>query len=226
MKKLESSRYFSDPQTAAFVDHVQEGDVEAVRAGLKGGVDPNAEGKEGFRPIHFAFFAEKPDVLKVLLGAGADPNAALNKENTPLIFSVRTPDAEFTRALLAAGANPNKAGENGKPPLHEALYQSQPAHIEALATGGADINAVWSGANPTMSAVEIANWEGARILLEHGADLAPKNRQGETAMDLACQAFKRYPANAENKRGVQSLLKAFTQRNASLPCAAEVEKFR
>src|SRR5687768_4660372 len=69
--KLDPRSYFPDPRIARFVADVQDGDLGRVRSGLKEGVDPNSEGREGFRPLFFVFAASTADVARVLLASGA-----------------------------------------------------------------------------------------------------------------------------------------------------------
>ena len=57
MSTLDTSKYFTDPRDAAFVDLVQKGDLAGVQAALKAGQSANATGVKGFRPIHFVFAA-------------------------------------------------------------------------------------------------------------------------------------------------------------------------
>jgi ankyrin repeat protein len=226
MNALDPTKYFPDPRAASFVDDVQRGNVAGVKAALAAGMNPNFEGNQGFRPIHFVFFAKSPEVLHALLQAGADPNARLAAGNTPLHFSVRNRDPEFTRALLAAGANPNSPGADNKPPIHEAIYQDNPAHVSELAAAGADLNAVWGGATPVMSALSIGQWEQAKILIDSGASLDFKNYNGKTALDRACRFLQGLPTNDNNKKGVAAVVQSLGKRNVTLPCEGDVARFR
>src|SRR6218665_1526753 len=129
MRAVDSGKFYSDPKIVSFVNDVGQGNLAQVKRALENGISANVEGAKGFRPIHFAFFPRKPDVLKCLLEAGADAKAAIANGNTPLHFSVRLPDPEFTRVLLNAGADPGARGENGKPVIHEALSSGEPEVI-------------------------------------------------------------------------------------------------
>jgi hypothetical protein len=227
MEALDSSKYFADRTVAAFVDDVQRGNVARVKAGLAAGIDPNAEGSQGFRPIHFVFFAKDAEVLKLLLAAKANPNAALANGSTPLHFSVRNQNPDFTKLLLGAGANPNGIGENKKPHVHEAINQvAAAAQAKLLASAGADLNVVWGGATPVMSAMEIGQWEVAQALIDLGADLKFKNHFGETALDLACQFVKGLPVNEANKKGIAGIVQSLSRRSVELPCREGLSRFR
>ena len=227
MSALDSSKYFPDPKVASFVDDVQQGDVNRVRAGLAMGIDPNALGNKGFRPINFVFFAKEAEVLRLLLAAGANPNSPLENGDTPLHYSVRNRNPEFTRALLTAGANPNGRGENGKPHIHEAISQEDAAgQVKLLHDAGADINVVWGGFTPVMRALWVGRWEIARVLIDLGADLSFRDASGFTALDRACQFMNKIPVNRGNREGISALVISLSRRNLSLPCQADVERFR
>jgi hypothetical protein len=223
---LKSSNYFNDPVAVSFIDDVQCGNVNRVKAGLAKGIDPNLLGNKGFRPIFFVFFAKSTDVLKVLLAAGANPNAVLENGASPLHFSVRNRNPEFTRILLAAGANPNGCGEYGKPHIHEALYQEGAVEqLKLLHDAGADINVVWAGATPVMNALWVGQWNPARELIDFGADLSFKDSSGKTAMDRACEFMNKLPASYGNKEGITALELSLNRRHLSLPCQDGAKKF-
>ena len=226
MDALVSSRYFSDPTVAAFVDDVQRGNVNRVKQGLAAGISPNARGSDGFRPIHFVFVAPKADVLRELLAAGADPNAKLSNGNTPLHFAVRMPNPDFTSVLLAAKANPNARGDSNEPVIHTATAYPGNHALELLAKAGADINNVWAGNTPLINAIGEMTWKSAATLLQLGADTSFKDRRGETAADWWCGQLKGMPVVEKYRPDVVALADAFAARGVALSCAAEVARFR
>ena len=226
MDALKSSRYFSDPAVAAFVDDVQRGDLSRVKKALASGVSPNVQGSDGFRPIHFVFVARKADVLRELLAAGADPNARLSNGNTPLHFAVRMPNPDFTSALLAAKADPNAAGDSREPVIHMATAYPGHQALDLLAKAGADINIVWAGMTPLIHAIAEMTWTSAATLLRLGADVTWKDRRGETAADWWCGQLKGQPVVQKYRADVLALADAFAARGVTLACAADVQRFR
>ncbi len=112
----EMSRYFPDPKVAAFVSDVRNGSARRVKQALADGIDVNAPGNEGFRPVFFAVYPHQDaTVLRLLLAAGANPNVRLSNGATPLHMAAQLPTAEHLAALLDAGADPNARGENDRP---------------------------------------------------------------------------------------------------------------
>ena len=226
MDALNSSRYFADPAVAKFVDHVQSGDVARVKQDLAGGISPNAQGTDGFRPIHFVFVAPKADVLRELLLAGADPNARLVNGNPPLEFAVRMSNPDFTAALLAAKADPNARGENNSPVIHTAIAYPTIRNVELLVKAGADINVVWGGNTPLMVAVTAFKWEMAAALLKLNAYVVWKNDIGKGAVERFCRHLNGLPVTTQNKPSTSALVDAFVARGVVLPCAADAARFR
>jgi ankyrin repeat protein len=225
MSALDSSKYFTDSRVSAFVDDVQRGNVARVREALAAGIDPNVEGIEGFRPIHFVFVAKDTETLKALLEAGADPNARLANGNTPLHFAVRLPNSAFTQVLLHYKADPNSRGENGKPVIHEAVFSDQSSNVILLIKDGADINAEWGGGTPLYNAISSGSWDIATNLLELGAQTTHQDKRGKTAVDLFCGDLSRIRITDKTRKSIPSLYKAFMSRGVSLNCDKELSRF-
>lgn len=226
MKLLDSKQYFSDPKLAAFVDDVQRGNLPAVEAALKSGMDPNAKGADGFRPIHFVFKAPTADVTRALLAAGANANARLDNGNTPLHFAVRMPNADFTEALLAAHADPNAIGANHKPVIHEAISSHEPRNLALLANAGADLNVEWAFNTPVQAAIGVLQWEMATALLELGADAKATNRRGQSVGETFCEVLARLQATPTNRGKVARTGDTISAGGGGLKCADRLAIFR
>lgn len=230
-RKVDIKRYFPGPSLAAFVGDVQDGNLQRVIESLRAGVDPNALGKDGFRPLFFVFAARNADVARALLAAGADPNAKLTDGSTPLYFAVRLENTAFTKVLLEAKANPNARVENDKPIIHEAVRSREPEQVRLLAGAGADINVVWGPGTPLYGAIGAMSWDVARTLLELGADTQWRRpgRVNYTAGESLCGMFTspNFPVRVtrEGHKSLVALFEAFARRGVVLPCAKDSEKF-
>jgi ankyrin repeat protein len=155
------------------------------------------------------------EIVKALLARGANPNAQLTKNlpgrsgmdsgdttldegTTPLMRAARAGDAPVMRALLEKGADPKLATKEGNTALMFAAgvgYRdkntrgSEAEALEALKVAldtGLDLNQ----ANPRgETALHGAALRGAdsivQFLVDHGAQLDSKTKQGFTPLDIA-----------------------------------------
>lgn len=155
------------------------------------------------------------DLIKALLDHGANPNATLTKAlpgrsgmdagdttlgagTTPLMRAARAGDAAVMRALMAKGADPKLLTRDGNNALQFAAgvgYRdkntkgTESEALEALQlaiTFGLDINAA---NNRGETALHGAALRGAdtlvQYLIDHGASLNAKTKQGHTPLDVA-----------------------------------------
>lgn len=155
------------------------------------------------------------DLIKALLDHGANPNEALTKYipgrsgmdagdttlgpgTTPLMRAARAGDAAVMKALLAKGADPNLTTKDGNTALQFAAgvgYRdkntkgTEAEALEALklAVGlGLDID---RENNRGETALHGAAYRGAdtivQYLVDHGAKLNAKTKQGFTPLDVA-----------------------------------------
>jgi len=227
MSTLDTSKYFTDPRDAAFVDLVQKGDLAGVQAALKAGQSANATGVKGFRPIHFVFAAPGAEVARVLLAAGADPNARLASGNEPLHYAVQQKNPDFTAVLLQYKADPNALGDARQPVLFTALDSPVPEKVlPLLVHAGADINAVWGNNTPVQSAMIGLTWTAAATLLALGADPTVKNPHGEDAGMVFCSLLARLKPTPTNHQVVWSVGNAIKARGVALGCDDKLAQFR
>ena len=228
--RLDTSRYFEDPKVAALADDVQAGRVSKVVAALRGGLDPNSLGRDGFRPIFFVFPAPTAETAQALLAAGANPDARTAAGDPPLLYAVRLDAVAFTGVLLDGGADPDARGANNQPVIHEAARSGQPEHLRMLAHAGANINVVWANSTPLLAAVESMSWANAAALLDLGADpdwRSPGGLTQRTAGEVFCWFFTRKRAlriPSNHRDAVHGLAAAFTRRGVSLECQQQFSR--
>ena len=225
-KSPEMSSYFPDAKVAAFAQDVRNGRARGVKQALASGIDVNAEGNKGFRPIFFAVYPHQDaTVLRLLLAAGANPNVHLSNGATPLHMAVQLPTTDHAAALLDAGADANARGEYDQPVIHLVLRDGSDM-VRLLAKHHADLNIVWGGSTPLMGSIITYQWELATTFLELGADTHYKDLHGQDAASVFCEQVQAVPASDRNRRGIPPLAKAFADRGVRLPCAQEIDKFR
>jgi len=125
----------------------------------------NAHSRDGFTPLGFAAFFNRPDLAKFLLGQGADPNIASSNDFkvAPLHSSVAAQSLEITQMLLDHDANPDAKQQGDVTPLHEAAHNNTPAIAKALLKAGANKHLKTTEGK---SAMDLAKEIGAKEIMD------------------------------------------------------------
>jgi cytohesin len=194
-----------------------EGDAAKVKQLLAAAKEVASQADEsGATPVWLAAEACKPDVLQVLLDAGANPNVGHTKgtdRRRPLdvlaAMAIDTPDdaakapdaqkARATRAdcislLLAAGADVTALDNRGDAPLHTAAlsHTDKSPNLDIIALlagtkGGANVRN-GNGDTPLHCAMQVRQYDVAKLLVCKGADATIAGKDGDTALHLAVRA--------------------------------------
>lgn len=90
--------------------------VEAVKALLAAGAQPNMRAYDGTSPLLMASAAGNVKIVELLLSAGADPNIQDKIGRTPLFAAVEHENLEVIKRLLAAGAGRYVKDARGREP--------------------------------------------------------------------------------------------------------------
>ncbi len=129
-------------------DAITHNDVHLVRAHIANGADVNEVSEStGTRPLHYATWQGRPEIVAELLKAGADPNARtepriwLRDRGAALHHAADGGNVEIVIALLRAGADPNARDDSGWTPLHYAAFDGHADIVTRLLDAGADPNA-------------------------------------------------------------------------------------
>ena len=101
-----------------FMDNVTGGDyLQAVRALLKAGADPNLPNEKDITPLMAASAAGKLEIVQALLDAGADPNLRDKEGCTALMFAAKSGQPALVELLLSKKADPKAVALDGKTAL-------------------------------------------------------------------------------------------------------------
>ena len=158
-------------------------DLEAMKVLLEAGVDVDAVGHYGHRPLHCVCNARMPEdparqvaCIELLASHGADLDAPNAGRVRAIHMAVRGRSPKAVRRLLELGARHDVVDKRGSTPLHRAVTNTgaggtRGSHVEGL--------------------------EIARLLLEYGADPRSRNRDGRSPLDSA------------QSRGVRHLLRTY-----------------
>lgn len=111
---------------------------------------------------------------------------------TPLHICAQKNNLKMAELLLELGADPSASAVDGNEPLHlyvqDAVETSDAKMIKTLVKYGADVNK--PGANGDAPVHIASRWNkpsSFRVLLEMGADIKIKDRQGRDAFDIATE---------------------------------------
>ena len=163
--------------------------LEALRALLECGADPNAAGCFGGTPLVNAALFDVPEAVRLLVHYGAHVDARPGGR-TALMWA-RSPEA--VRALADCGANVTARGQHGRTALMEAAFAGWPDVVGALLECGADVDArAESGGTALM---EARSPEVVWLLIDGGANVNARDRKGVTALIWA--AFHNAPGAVE-----------------------------
>ncbi len=201
-----------DPSSKAkaLIDAAHRGDVDAVDAALKAGVDVNATVDDKWSALHAAAERSRVDVIKRLIKSGANAKAKNHLDVTPLHWAAIRGPREAVKALIDAGADVNVECVQYDTPLGAAAGAGNIETSQELITAGADVNGgkwmtpltlatrrsqvpmirllIKHGArvndpkNPAL--LWVSKPEAAKALLDAGADLNIRDAKGQTALHL------------------------------------------
>jgi ankyrin repeat protein len=166
----------------ALMSATENSDPEITRFLITRGVPLDHKNEDGESAVVVALKSGRGENFKALVEAGASLSLAKADLNDALLVSARNGDFATTRLLLSLGADA-KAKDDDTSVLMLAAENGSPEMVKALIDAGADVDAV---DNQSWTAMMHANEaENVRVLLNAGANMAVKNKDGETALAMA-----------------------------------------
>jgi cytohesin len=140
-----------------------------------------------------------------LIQAGADINARDEDGCTALYYASGSSDEKMidvVKALVERGADVNARRDGGFTPLHEACFSGTYAAVQFLISKGADVNAREQRGDTPLHIIagcsllhQHPEWGEPELivlaLLEHGAKLDARDKDGLTPPQLAAKAEPR-----------------------------------
>lgn len=176
-------------------------DAERLKFLIEKGGDVNKRHATGATPLDAAARSRLPSLIEILIGAGADPNATDNDGFFPLLHAINRNHVPSVEALIQGGADIEKKTKAGIAPLSWAIGDGKFFAAKALIDLGADVNSKSGHENvtPLMTlATQLAArtrsghiaqgpqpLEIAQLVIEKGADVNAKSKDGITALMIA-----------------------------------------
>jgi hypothetical protein len=172
---LDAGALIDDPRAPGptpLIAAARRGAVEALRALLAAGANPNRPAPSGPRwsPIQHAIQARQPAALRVLLEGGANPDLKTG-DSLPILLAAADGDPAFVELLLAHGANPRGDGRNGQNVMSAAVSGGAFQDINRPLLGGCHAQTVRAllardpGLRPQPEARALARMNGCAEVL-------------------------------------------------------------
>ncbi len=157
---------------------------------IDAGGDIQARDSLGNTPLSWAAGFGTGEIVQVFVDAGADVNTVDNVLGyTPLLWASGFGEPESIHVLLSSGADLEVHDTaEGRTPLMHAVRTGENESVAMLVTAGADVNAL---DNTSQTALHVAaagnnvNIDKVKSLVEGGANIGAKNKDGKTPLDLA-----------------------------------------
>lgn len=168
------------------------GSVDAVRAALAQGADPNTPlppddtNRGGMTPLMLACFEGSPEAVKALVDAKARTEARTSDGRTALIYAAGWGNAQKVQILLDAGATVDARASDGMTALMFAAARGETDSVRALVAAGARVDERnrWRQ-TALMAAARTGSLEKVAALLSAGASVNDSDQFGDTALSLA-----------------------------------------
>jgi ankyrin repeat protein len=167
-------------------------------------------------PLHWAARGGSVEVASLLISRGELVSLKDSNEETPLFWAAANGKVRAAELLIKKGADVNARNAFSDTPLLTSARGSvAPGLIKLLIEAGAGVNATDSqGENALHKLARFGypqkNVEAAQMLLDAGADIAARNRDGKTPLDLLLgnsmrnsdlvELYRKYTAKAASKR--------------------------
>jgi ankyrin repeat protein len=169
--------------TTVLMRAAENADPQIATLLLKSGVSVNAQDANKETALLIAANWGSAATVKVLIDARADMNMKDSEGKTALILAASNEDARLAKLLIDESADVDAKEHDGNTALMIAVDSDRVQTIGALIEADAKIDAT---DNDGWTALMRANQpETVLLLLNAGADLTIKNKEGQTALSLA-----------------------------------------
>jgi ankyrin repeat protein len=188
---------------------LRRGEISAIKAAVKQGVDANSRDKDGNTLLmQTAIYGTAVD-LDFLLAHGADANATNKAGHTALMRAI--PDLAKVKLLVENGADVHTSAAGTTPLLIASGIRSAEDVVRYLIQKGADVKAIdMQGFDPVMAAALAGAPANMKLLLDAGASGAAGAKTRQLPATLRTSALDQATRDLLRKRaeGVTALMNA------------------
>lgn len=181
-----------DKKSSSLFEAINRGDVEVVKALIKGGADIEIKNKDGETPLLLAVKENKYDIAKFLINNGSDVSFVRKDGRSMLIEAVDEKDLRLTELLLKKGVAIDYKSRQNPPALFEAIDKGKIEIVKILLKEGADIEMKDKKERTAlMYALDEGESEIAQLLIKADADVNAQTKDGWTVLMEA--SVQKYP---------------------------------
>lgn len=167
-----------------------QGMAELCQQLIDFGKEVNEEDENGLTSLHYAVAKGNHETISLLVANGADVNAGIEKNDITPLYAAMLGSEDIIELLLDLGADPYAliplAGGVSASPLTYASYSSQEAIVRLFVKRGVDVNFQTPQGFTALHVMAIlGKFDMVKLLLELGADVTLKDKDGLTAYDYA-----------------------------------------
>jgi ankyrin repeat protein len=168
------------------------GNGEIVAHLLDAHADARAARPDGTTPLAICARYGPAEAVARMLAAGAAADAVDSRGQTPLMWAAASGRAEAMALLLKAGADVNRVSKGGFTPLFFAIKSGAPPATRMLLDAGARTDHRGpENTGAAQLAIYQKNYAAAALMVERGADLAERDRNGNQLLHAAAAAGDR-----------------------------------
>jgi hypothetical protein len=121
----------------------RDGNVPAIKNLLNSGSNINEHNSSnGWTPLFWAIYYDKPDAVQILLDKGASVNIQDADGNSPLMLAISQGNKKIFKLLLEKGAEVNVKNKKQETPLSQAVYSADVELVKILICKDADVESV------------------------------------------------------------------------------------
>ena len=158
--------------------------LAAVLAKAAGGI--NGRDKKGWRPLHWAIFADAWDLVREFIREGADISAGYSQNAFDLAKEMESETKLIEIFIDAKGVD--AIVRDGRTVLIYAAWNGSTEVVKLLIDNGADLNHKSNhGDTALMYAARDGHTDVVKFLIDNGVDLNHKNNGGVTALIYAAR---------------------------------------